>query len=52
MPYRKIKFETGSYYHIYNRGKNRQNIFFERENYLYFLRQMRRYLTPENLDII
>jgi len=38
MPYRDIKFQAGGYYHLYNRGNNFQPIFFERENYLYFLR--------------
>jgi len=52
MPYRKIIFKIGEYYHIYNRGNNRQNIFFERDNYLYFLRQIRRYLVAETLEII
>jgi putative transposase len=27
-----------SYYHIYNRGNNRENIFFEGRNYAYFLK--------------
>lgn len=32
------------YYHFYNRGNNRQAIFFERDNYLYFLRGVKKYL--------
>jgi len=36
MPYRQNIFQAGQYYHIYNRGNNRQDIFFERENYLFF----------------
>jgi REP element-mobilizing transposase RayT len=44
MPYRKFEFRAGEYYHLYNRGNNYQPIFFERENYLYFLRQLRKYL--------
>lgn len=39
-------FEEGQIYHIYNQGNNRQRIFFERENYLFFLRKMREYLLP------
>lgn len=35
----------GSYYHIFNRGINRQNIFFEKKNYLFFLELMKKYLT-------
>ncbi|GAB1417503.1 hypothetical protein MASR2M12_02680 [Bacteroidales bacterium] len=39
-------FEEGHIYHVYNQGNNRQQIFFERENYLFFLRKMRVYLLP------
>lgn len=53
MPRRKTAFVTGSYYHLYNRGHNRQNIFFERENYLFFLTQFRHYfIEDEVLDVI
>ena len=52
MPYRKVKFQAKEHYHLYNRGHNYQPIFFERENYLYFLRQLRKYLLPDILDII
>jgi len=41
MPRRAIPLVAGEYYHIYNRGNNRQPIFFERENYLFFLRRAR-----------
>jgi REP element-mobilizing transposase RayT len=44
MPRRKVAFLPGYYYHLYNRGNNRQNIFFERENYLFFLRQFRQHV--------
>ena len=49
MPRRKITFVPGSYYHLYNRGHNRQNIFFKRENYLFFLTQFRRYFIDEGI---
>lgn len=52
MPRRKTEFLPGQYYHLYNRENNRQNIFFERENYLFFLRQFRRYLVEETLHVI
>ncbi len=35
-----MNFEPGEIYHVYNRGNNSQNIFFERINYLYFLKKM------------
>jgi putative transposase len=46
MPRRETPFVPGLYYHIYNRGNNRQSIFFQPENYLYFLRNVNRYLAP------
>ncbi len=52
MPYRHIEFRANEYYHLYNRGNNRQLIFFERENYGYFLRQLRQYLVFEAIEII
>jgi len=52
MPRREIKFYAGEYYHTYNRGNNQQNIFFERENYLFFLRRMRKYLLPNGIVIV
>lgn len=39
-------FEESNIYHIYNRGNNKQNIFFEDENYLFFLRKIKKELTP------
>ena len=36
----------GSYYHIYNRGINSQIIFFNDNNYRYFLRLMDQLITP------
>ena len=36
-------FTEGSYYHIYNRGVNGENIFFEDKNYDYFIRKYEEY---------
>ena len=36
-----MQFEAGNWYHIYNRGNNRKRIFFERDNYLFFLQKVR-----------
>jgi len=52
MPYRKVVFRAGEYYHLYNRGNNYQPVFFERENYLHFLRQLREYLLPTLIEIV
>ena len=52
MPYRKFVFRAGDCYHLYNRGNNCQTIFYERENYRFFLRQPRKYLQPEAVDML
>lgn len=36
-----MNFSPGYMYHIYNRGNNSQPIFFNDENYIYFLRKVR-----------
>lgn len=46
MPRREIPFLPDQYYHIYNRGNNRQAVFFERANYLYFLKGLKKYIVP------
>jgi putative transposase len=39
-------FEKGQLYHIYNQGNNRQDIFFCRKNYLFFLKKIKTYIWP------
>jgi REP element-mobilizing transposase RayT len=51
MPRRDTPFVPDVYYHLYNRGNNRQSIFFEPENYLYFLGGIKKYLVPV-VDIV
>ena len=51
MPRRLIPFMPELYYHIYNRGNNRERIFFEPDNYVYFLKKIREYLVPVS-DIV
>ncbi|MCW1967462.1 MAG: transposase [Anaerolineae bacterium] len=46
------QFIAGRCYHLYNRGNNRQNIFFEQDNYLYFLRLLKTHLVLQNIDIV
>ena len=38
--------EEEYFYHIFNRGNNKQNIFFEKENYEYFLRLLEKHICP------
>ena len=47
MPRRDVNLLTNNYYHIYNRGNNRQLIFFEKENYVYFLTKLRAIFNNE-----
>ena len=51
MPRRETPFLPDQYYHFYNRGNNRQAVFFERDNYLYFLKGIRKYLR-EYVEIL
>lgn len=41
-----MNIETDQIYHVYNRGNNRQQIFFERENYFYFIEKIEKYISP------
>jgi putative transposase len=46
-----MHFESGEFYHVYNRGNNQQPIFFNERNYLFFLKKIRKQLLPFS-DII
>ena len=52
MAKRNIAFRKGRYYHIYNRGANRNKIFFEKENYLYLLRKLKEYSRNYYFSVI
>ena len=41
-----IPLENGKYYHIYNRGNNGIDLFYELENYKHFLRLYEKYIDP------
>lgn len=41
-----MEFERGHLYHIYNQGNNRQQVFFDEENYLYFIKKIRTNILP------
>jgi putative transposase len=51
MPRRDAELCAGEYYHLLNRGHNRGRVFYERDNYLFFLQRVREYLAPV-LDIV
>ncbi|WP_310378690.1 hypothetical protein [Flavobacterium sp.] len=41
-----IPLENGKYYHIYNRGNNVIDLFYENENYNHFLKLYEKYIDP------
>ena len=41
-----MKFHPNQLYHVYNQGNNHQQIYFEDENYLFFLRKVKKYISP------
>jgi putative transposase len=41
-----IPLENGKYYHIYNRGNNGIDLFYDVENYKHFLRLYEKYIDP------
>ena len=43
MPSRKLQLEEGNIYHIFNRGFDRQTIFFEYRDYKRFIENMKKY---------
>jgi REP element-mobilizing transposase RayT len=47
MPKRTDPIEIGKYYHLYNRGVNKQKIFFSDKNYSYFIFQLSSYFRGE-----
>ena len=43
MPPRTTQFQKGCYYHLYNRGVNRQSIFLDHQDFADFLLRIKRY---------
>jgi len=46
MKYTTAVLQPGMYYHIYNRGNNRENLFIEPRNYPYFLSLYEKHIDP------
>ena len=44
--YKPIPLEKGNYYHIYNRGNNSGDVYFDSESYYHFLRLYDKYISP------
>ena len=52
MPYRKVQFAQGQFYHIYNRGVGRLPMFREEENYLFLLRRVKKYASAFDITVV
>jgi len=50
MPFRKTVFTNNYYYHLYNRGVERRNIFENNKDYQTFLEILTYYLTPDKTE--
>jgi putative transposase len=46
-----MKYQNDTYYHIYNRGANKEDIFFEEENYRYLLSLISKYSLQYKITI-
>ena len=44
--YKPIPLKKGNYYHIYNRGNNGIDVFFDNESYYHFLKLYDKYISP------
>lgn len=51
MPERKVKFFAGGFYHVFDRGNNKEPIFFEERDYERFLEKAAEYKETYPLDI-
>ncbi len=52
MPQRQTIFQPGHWYHVYNRGVNRQPIFNEDENYRFLLQRVKKYVQRDHISVI
>lgn len=49
MPRRLITLTADEFYHVYNRGNNKEKIFFEEKNYVFFLERLAKYVQEAAL---
>lgn len=52
MPRRIVPLVPQQYYHVYNRGHNKDKIFFELKNYKFFLNRFRKYVAGNHAQVI
>ncbi len=46
------KYFKGTFHHLYNRGANKGNIFFDKDSYYHFLRLMKKYSAKYQINIL
>ncbi|MCX6143996.1 MAG: transposase [Ignavibacteriales bacterium] len=51
MPFRVVKVTPDLFYHVYNRGNNKEPIFFEPANYRFFLKRFVEYFPGNEAEI-
>lgn len=52
MPRRKLQFHAGEYYHLYNRGAFRNQVFHNRGEYALFLTKWRQHIKPAEIQVV
>ncbi|MEK7119742.1 MAG: transposase [Patescibacteria group bacterium] len=52
MNQRIIPFQPNSYYHVYNRGHNKQAIFLNHKDYARYLKRLKEYLGKHNVTLL
>jgi putative transposase len=52
MPIRKIRFRQGGYYHLYNRGANRESIFLDDDDFTSFLVRLKQNSSRYSVQVI
>ncbi|MBI2619199.1 MAG: transposase [Ignavibacteriales bacterium] len=52
MGTRSVEILPDHFYHLYNRGNNKQSIFRTRENFRFFLRTFRKYFSEERIRLV
>ena len=52
MSARTAIFTAGGFYHVYNRGHNKQTIFYEAKDYQRYLKRLREYLEKHEVTVL
>ncbi len=52
MNQRTIPFQPNSYYHVYNRGHNKQTIFLDYKDYARYLKRLKEYLKKHDVILL